>query len=117
MVCDEFPDLVAEKDLKRELEIPLKRLSAKARAAGIHLVLAAQRPEARVVTTQLRSNLPGRICLQVASAADSKIVLDQPDASDLLGEGDLLWREKGRLLRLQSPLLKADELKRDLRIS
>jgi len=110
VICDEFPDLVADANFKKELESPLKRLSAKARAAGVHLVLAAQRPEAKVVTPQIRSNLPGRVCLKVASVADSKIVLEQPDAANLLGNGDLLWRSGAGLVRLQGPLVTDEEL-------
>lgn len=117
LVIDEFADLMADKESKKALEAPLKRVGAKARAAGIHLVLATQRPEASVVTPLLRSNLPGRICLKVASEADSKIVLGQPDGHHLLGHGDLLLESGGKLLRLQSPLVSPLELTRHLRMT
>src|SRR5262249_19949359 len=116
VVFDEFADLMlGDKATKKELEALLKRLGAKARAAGIHLVLGTQRPEASVVTPLLRSNLPGRVSLQVATEKESKLILDEPDAAHLLDKGDLLWRRGGSLLRLQSPLVTKDELQGLLR--
>ncbi len=114
VVFDEFADLMTDKATKKALETPLKRLGGKARAAGIHLVLATQRPEASVVTPLLRSNLPARICLKVASEADSKLILRRPDGADLLGRGDLLWECGGGALRLQSPFVDREELERAL---
>lgn len=116
VVFDEFADLMADRAGKRELEAVLRRLGAKARAAGIHLVLGTQRPEASVVTPLLRSNLPGRVSLQVLSEKDSKLILDDPDAAHLLGRGDLLWRQGGGLLRLQSPFVAKPDLERALRL-
>jgi S-DNA-T family DNA segregation ATPase FtsK/SpoIIIE len=116
VIIDEFADLMADKESKNALEKPLKRIGALARAAGIHLVLATQRPEASVVTPLLRSNLPGRISLKVASEADSKLILGVPDACHLLGKGDLLWKHGGGMLRLQSPFVTRDELDRCLRL-
>ncbi len=110
LVFDEFADLMADRDAKKELETPLKRIGAQARAAGIHLVLATQRPEATVVTPLLRSNLPGRVCLRVASAADSNLILKTPDGADLLGRGDLLWQRGAGNVRLQSPFVDGGEL-------
>jgi hypothetical protein len=116
LVFDEFADLMLDRGSKKELETLLKRLGAKARAAGIHLVLGTQRTEASVVTPLLRSNLPGRISLKVTSERDSRLILDVPDASNLLGRGDLFWRQGGGLLRLQSPYVGREELDRHLRI-
>jgi hypothetical protein len=116
VVFDEFADLLADMAGNMVLEKGLKRLGAKARAAGIHLVLGTQRPEASVVTPLLRSNLPGRISLRVISEKDSKLILpDQPDAAYLLGRGDMFWWYRGGLLRLQSPHLPREELARRLR--
>jgi hypothetical protein len=117
LIIDEFADLMADKDAKKTLEKPLKRIGALARAAGIHLVLATQRPEAGVVTPLLRSNLPGRVALQVASEADSKLILGAPDAFNLLGRGDLLWKHGGGLVRLQCPLVSKEELASALRMT
>lgn len=117
VVFDEFADLMlGDKGTKKELEALLKRLGAKARAAGIHLVLGTQRPEASVVTPLLRANLPGRISLQVATERESKLILDEPDAAHLLDKGDLLWRRGGSLVRLQGPLVAKDDLERYLRL-
>ncbi|MBD2068798.1 PD-(D/E)XK nuclease family protein [Leptolyngbya sp. FACHB-671] len=106
IVCifDEYADFMAEKEIAKELEFSIKRLGAMARAAGIHLIIATQRPEAKIVTPVIRSNLPGRVALRTASEADSAIVLGgkQIEAAHLLGKGDLLYLSGGKLLRLQS---------------
>ncbi|NJR58858.1 MAG: cell division protein FtsK [Cyanobacteria bacterium CRU_2_1] len=106
IVCifDEYADFMAEKETAKALEFSIKRLGAMARAAGIHLIIATQRPEARVVTPLIRSNLPGRVALRTASEADSTIVLGgkQIEAAYLLGKGDLLYLAGANLLRLQS---------------
>ena len=85
------------------------------RAAGIHLVLGTQRPEATVVTPLLRDNLPARVGLKMASERSSKLILEEPDAAHLLGKGDMLLREGGGLLRLQSPFATKAELAAALR--
>lgn len=106
IVCifDEYADFMAEKEVAQALELSIKRLGAMARAAGIHLVIATQRPEAKVVTPIIRSNLPGRVALRTASEADSMIILGgkQTGAASLLGKGDLLYQAGANLLRLQS---------------
>lgn len=116
MIIDEFADLMIDKESKKQLEKPLKSIGALARAAGIHLVLATQRPEASIVTPVLRSNLPGRIGFQVASEADSKLILGVTDAFRLLGKGDLLWKHGGSLMRLQAPLVDRDDVEKALRL-
>ena len=115
-VFDEFANLMADEETREPLESGLKQLSSKARAAGIHLVLATQRPEASVVKPLIRSNLPAKVCLAVASKAESRLVLDDESGSDLLGKGDLLARLGGRLVRLQSPYLPGDGFERSLGI-
>ncbi|MBH8574259.1 PD-(D/E)XK nuclease family protein [Nostocaceae cyanobacterium CENA369] len=106
IVCifDEYADFMAEKEIRIVLEQSIKRLGAMARAAGIHLIIATQRPEAKVVTPIIRSNLPGRVALRTASEADSKIVLGgtQTAAAYLLGKGDLFYQIGAQLHRLQS---------------
>ncbi|MDJ0732538.1 MAG: DNA translocase FtsK [Nostocaceae cyanobacterium] len=106
IVCifDEYADFMVEKEPRTALEQSIKRLGAKARAAGIHLIIATQRPEAKVVTPLIRSNLPGRIALRTASEADSKIVLGgtETSAAYLLGKGDLIYQVGSQLQRLQS---------------
>jgi S-DNA-T family DNA segregation ATPase FtsK/SpoIIIE len=106
IVCifDEYADFMAEKDIRSALELSIKRLGAMARAAGIHLIIATQRPEAGVVTPIIRSNLPGRVALRTASEADAAIILGgkQTEAAYLLGKGDLLYLVGAQLQRLQS---------------
>ncbi len=106
IVCifDEYADFMAEKETRNAIEQSIKRLGAMARAAGIHLIVATQRPEAKVITPIIRSNLPGRIALRTSSEADSSIVFGgkQPEAAYLLGKGDLLYRVSVQLQRLQS---------------
>lgn len=106
IVCifDEYADFMAEKEIRKDLELSIKRLGAKARAAGIHLIVATQRPDANVVTPIIRSNLPGRIALRTASEADSRIIFggSNTEAAYLLGKGDLLYQKGGKLERLQS---------------
>ncbi len=106
IVCifDEYADFMTEKEIANALEQSIKRLGAMARAAGIHLIIATQRPEAKVVTPLIRSNLPGRVALRTASAADSAIILGDKtsNAASLLGKGDLLYLSSGHQIRLQS---------------
>jgi S-DNA-T family DNA segregation ATPase FtsK/SpoIIIE len=106
IVCifDEYADFMAEKAVRKVLELSIKRLGAMARAAGIHLIIATQRPEAGIVTPIIRSNLPGRIALRTASEGDSKIVLGgtETSAAYLLGKGDLLYQIGAKMQRLQS---------------
>ena len=103
-IFDEYADFMAEKETAKILEQSIKRLGAMARAAGIHLIIATQRPEAKVVTPLIRSNLPGRVALRTASAADSSIILGtrQEAAVNLLGKGDLFYSGGSSLQRLQS---------------
>lgn len=106
IVCifDEYADFMAEKEIRTALEQSIKRLGAMARAAGIHLIIATQRPEAGIVTPIIRSNLPGRLALRTASEADSAIILGgkQTAAARLLGKGDLLYLIGAQIHRLQS---------------
>ncbi len=116
LIFDEFSDLILDRGGKKELEGYLRRLGAKARAAGIHIILGTQRTEASVVTPLLRSNLPGRISLKVTSDRDSNLILNSGGAAELLGKGDLLWINGGDLLRLQCPFVTQDALEALLRI-
>ena len=115
IVCifDEYADFMAEKEIRNGLELSIKRLGAMARAAGIHLIVATQRPEAKVVTPIIRSNLPGRVALRAASEADSQIILGGKEsaAAYLLGKGDLLYKVGSRLWRLQSLFASRVELR------
>lgn len=105
LVIDEFQDLIGDKATTAAFFGAIRRLGAKARAAGIHLVLATQRPDKDVVPPIIKANLGGKIALQVASKTNSRIVLDEGGAERLLGKGDLLANLGRGLVRAQAPLL------------
>lgn len=110
LVIDEFGDLIMQ--TKREAETYIVRLAQKARAAGIHLVLATQRPTVDIVTGLIKSNLPGRVCFKVASRMDSRVVLDEMGADKLLGKGDMLFLIPGNnsLVRAQCTYVASHEI-------
>jgi DNA segregation ATPase FtsK/SpoIIIE-like protein len=104
-VCDEYYALIAGDSKKRkELEMQVSLLGAKARAAGIHLILATQQPSREVVKGVLDSNIPARVGLMMVKREESKMLLGQAGAENLLGKGDLLFRDIGDPIRLQAPL-------------
>jgi len=105
-VCDEYYAIIAGDSKKRkEIETQVSLLGAKARAAGIHLILATQQPSREVVKGVLDSNLPARVGLMMVKKEESKMLLGQAGAENLLGKGDLLFRDVGDPVRLQAPLL------------
>src|SRR5450432_4110958 len=111
IVIDEFADLmmVAPKDV----ETSVARIAQKARAAGLHLILATQRPSVDVITGLIKANFPSRIALQVASKIDSRTILDTSGAETLLGNGDMLFSDRGtKLRRLHGAFLSDDEVHR-----
>lgn len=111
IIIDELADLMMT---SKEVEGHIVRIAQKARAVGIHLILATQRPEAQVVTGLIKSNMPGRICFQVRSRLDSRIMLDQSGGELLLGQGDLLMLRPtgGGLIRGQGTFVDDAETKR-----
>lgn len=111
-VIDEFADLMAQRHPKKEFEQSVVRLGAKARAAGIHLILATQHPDARTVTPSLQANLSVRVCLKTATYQQSLVALKARGAERLLGQGDLLFSRGGPAWRYQAPYLSEDERRR-----
>ncbi|MBI4581506.1 MAG: DNA translocase FtsK 4TM domain-containing protein [Planctomycetes bacterium] len=111
VIIDELADLMML--AAKEVELYLSRLAQKSRAVGIHIIVATQRPEAKIVTGLIKSNLPCRVAFRVASRMDSRIVLDQNGAEVLMGQGDMLYLPPGsaKLVRAQGTYLDDTELK------
>jgi len=112
LVADEMADLMMT--AAKEVEGHIIRLAQKSRAVGIHLVLATQKPTVDVITGLIKSNLPARICFEVSSRTDSRVVLDEMGAEKLLGDGDMLFLRPGTstLIRGQGTYLCDDEIAR-----
>ena len=109
VVVDELADLMSLAPHK--VESAVRRLDKKARAAGIHLVMATQRPSADVITAAIKNAFPTRVAFRLASKADSCTVLDAPGAEQLRGEGDLLyWSGSDRILRVHGPVVSHEEV-------
>ena len=109
VVIDEYADLVTQSKL---VEQPVMRLAQKARAAGIHLILATQRPSVDILTGRIKTNFPARIAFRVSSRVDSATIIDQPGAQALIGRGDMLFSEPCALTRLQCAFVDTPEVKR-----
>jgi S-DNA-T family DNA segregation ATPase FtsK/SpoIIIE len=109
IIVDEFADLVLSKSGK-EIEANISRLAAKARASGIHIILATQRPSTDVITGVIKANFPTRVSFRVTSNTDSRVVLDTPGAEKLLGKGDMLFKLGIELMRLHSAYVDEAEI-------
>ena len=112
IIIDEMGDLMAQ--VGKEVETHIVRLAQKARAAGIHLILATQKPTVDVITGLIKGNLPARIAFQVTSRNDSRVVLDEMGAEKLLGNGDMLFLVPGtsHLVRAQGTYVSDQEVNR-----
>ncbi len=108
IIVDEFSDLIMQSG--KEVEMPIARLAQKARAVGIHVIIATQRPSTNVITGIIKSNFPGRMAFKVASWVDSKTILDAPGAQQLIGRGDMLISHNSDLLRVQCALVDTEEV-------
>ncbi|GGE08927.1 hypothetical protein GCM10011529_14190 [Polymorphobacter glacialis] len=109
IVVDELADLMMTAG--KEVEFLIQRLAQKARAAGIHLIMATQRPSVDVITGVIKANLPTRISFQVTSKIDSRTILGEQGAEQLLGKGDMLWMSGGKqLVRVHGPFVSDDEV-------
>ena len=109
VVVDEFADLIMT---AREVEGPVMRLAQKARAIGIHLIIATQRPDVKVITGGIKANFPARIAFRVMQMIDSRTIIDQPGANQLIGRGDMLFSKDGDLTRIQCALVETREVER-----
>ncbi len=109
VVIDEFADLIMT---AKEVERPVMRLAQKARAVGIHLIVATQRPDVKVITGGIKANFPARIAFRVMQMVDSRTIIDQPGAQTLIGRGDMLFTNGGELTRVQCALVETREVER-----
>ncbi|MBI4925207.1 MAG: DNA translocase FtsK 4TM domain-containing protein [Bdellovibrio sp.] len=110
IIIDELADLMMV--ARKEVELSIARIAQKARAAGIHLIAATQRPSTDVITGLIKANLPSRVSFQLASYADSKTILDRSGADRLVGQGDMLFAPPGmsQLIRLHGPYVDDEEI-------
>ena len=112
IVIEEFGDLMADRNIRGSVENSVVRLAQKARASGIHLVLAMQSPRKDVVTGLIKTNIPGRISFKVASGTDSRVILDELGAERLLSHGDMLFLEPGnpKATRYHGPFIREKDV-------
>jgi DNA segregation ATPase FtsK/SpoIIIE-like protein len=111
IVIDEMADMMMSRG-GPEIESSIVKLAQKARATGMHLILATQRPSVDVITGLIKANIPGRIGMSVTTLVDSRVILDQMGAESLLGRGDMLFRNPGqnKLERIQGPFISQEEV-------
>lgn len=110
LVVDEFGDLIMTAG--KEIEMPITRLAQKARAIGIHLIIATQRPSVNIITGSIKANFPARIAFKVVSTMDSRTILDTGGADQLIGKGDMLISVGGELIRLQCAFVDTPEVEK-----
>lgn len=110
LVIDEYCDLIMTAG--KDIEVPITRLAQLARAIGIHLVIATQRPTATVITGNIKANFPTRIAFYVRSSIDSRTILDETGANQLIGRGDMLFATGSDLTRIQCALIETKEIDR-----
>ena len=110
LIIDEFADLIMTAG--KEVEIPIGRLAQLARAIGIHLIIATQRPSVNIITGVIKANFPARLAFKVATKIDSRTILDAGGAEQLIGRGDMLLSSNGSLLRIQCAFVDTPEVHR-----
>ena len=108
LVIDEFADLIMTAG--KEIEMPIARLAQLARAVGIHLIIATQRPSVNIITGTIKANFPARIAFKVSSKIDSRTILDTGGAEQLIGKGDMLVSYNGEITRLQCAFVDTPEV-------
>jgi S-DNA-T family DNA segregation ATPase FtsK/SpoIIIE len=110
LVVDEFADLIMTAG--KEVEMPIARLAQLARAIGIHLIIATQRPSVNIITGTIKANFPSRIAFKVSSKIDSRTILDAGGAEQLIGKGDMLISHNGEIVRLQCAFVDTPEVEK-----
>ncbi|MEG1635134.1 MAG: DNA translocase FtsK, partial [Rikenellaceae bacterium] len=110
VIIDEFADLIMTAG--REIEMPIARIAQLARAVGIHLVIATQRPTTNIITGVIKANFPARIAFRVSSMIDSRTILDHPGANQLIGRGDMLVSTGNEIVRVQCAFIDTPEVER-----
>ncbi len=108
VIVDEFADLIITAG--KEVETPIARIAQMARAVGIHMILATQRPSTNVITGVIKANFPGRIAFRVFQMVDSRTIIDRPGANQLIGRGDLLFSNNGKIDRVQCAFIDTPEV-------
>lgn len=108
LVIDEFADLIMTAG--KEIETPITRLAQLARAVGIHLIIATQRPSVNIITGSIKANFPARVAFRVISKIDSRTILDSGGADQLIGRGDMLFSTGSDLIRLQCAFVDTPEI-------
>jgi len=110
VVIDEFGDLIMTAG--KEIELPLARIAQKARAVGIHLIIATQRPTTNIITGTIKANFPARVAFRVTSQIDSRTILDNTGANQLVGRGDMLFLQGSETTRVQCALVDTSEVEK-----
>ena len=110
VVIDEFGDLIMTAG--KEIELPIARIAQLARAVGIHMIIATQRPTTTIITGNIKANFPGRIAFKVSAMIDSKTILDRPGANQLIGRGDMLFLNGAEPVRVQCAFVDTPEVER-----
>ncbi|HSH20431.1 MAG TPA: DNA translocase FtsK 4TM domain-containing protein [Draconibacterium sp.] len=110
VIIDEFADLIMTAG--KEIELPIARIAQLARAVGIHMIIATQRPSVTIITGVIKANFPARIAFKVASMIDSRTILDQPGANQLIGKGDMLISANSEVSRVQCAFVDTPEVER-----
>ena len=110
VVIDEFGDLIMTAG--KEIEMPIARIAQLARAVGIHMVIATQRPTTSIITGNIKANFPGRMAFRVSAMIDSRTILDRPGANQLIGKGDLLFLNGNDPVRVQCAFIDTPEIER-----
>ena len=110
VIIDEFGDLIMTAG--KEVELPIARIAQLARAVGIHMIIATQRPTTSIITGNIKANFPGRIAFKVTSAIDSKTILDRTGANQLIGRGDMLYLNGQEPVRVQCAFVDTPEIER-----